>query len=228
MWKNHRIEVIPNGLPLDVYQPLDRVAARRALGVRSSGLVILAAASNIADPRKGSAILVEALQQLTTLQPTLLTFGAGAASAGSLGIPHVDLGPIDFERAKTLAYNAADLYVHSALADNLPNVALEALACGTPIVSFAVGGLPEIVRPGRTGWLARAVTSEALAEAMQTAISDLQAGGATLRATCRGVAVQEYGLRLQAARYLSLFESLTAPRVPALVNRRPELLCATT
>ncbi len=211
LWQGHRIEVIPNGLDLETYIPLDRAFARRALGISVDGPVVMMAAQSLASRWKGTQHLVESLQRVGARPLAVLTLGEGDLDVLREGIHVVPLGYIDHERTKVLAYNAADLLVHPATADNLPNVIIEALACGTPTVAFPVGGVPELVRPDRTGWLARDVTSESLTESMEHALQAITTGH-DLRASCREVAQNEYALDLQAQRHLSLFRSLQRER----------------
>ena len=86
------------------------------------------------------------------------------------------------------------------------NVVMEALACGTPAVGLPVGGVPEMIRHGQTGWLAEDGSPGALARAIDTALEGLE--GFDWRGSCRAVAVAEYDLELQARRYSELFASL--------------------
>jgi glycosyltransferase involved in cell wall biosynthesis len=207
LWAGHRIKVIPHGLPLDVYRPLDRTSARKALGIDTSGPVLLVAAHKLTDRRKGTNILIEALQHLSHRPVTLLTLGAGDLRLNAEGVHLHPLGYINDEQTKVLAYNAADILVHPAPVDNLPNVVVESIACGTPVVGFAIGGLPDIVRSRETGWLADAVSPAALAITLDVAVSDLKHGG-DLRRSCRAVAEAEFGEALQAKRYVNLFSGL--------------------
>jgi glycosyltransferase involved in cell wall biosynthesis len=64
------------------------------------------------------------------------------------------LGYVDSLKRQSLIYSAADIVVVPSLEDNQPQVGLEALACGTPVIGFNAGGIPEYVRPGETGLLA--------------------------------------------------------------------------
>ena len=70
------------------------------------------------------------------------------------GIQIHQLGYVFDDRLKAVVYNAADIYVHPSLADNAPLTVIESLSCGTPVVSFSIDGLPELVIPRKTGWLA--------------------------------------------------------------------------
>ncbi|MCA9248777.1 MAG: glycosyltransferase, partial [Planctomycetales bacterium] len=80
-------------------------------------------------------------------------------------------------------------------------------ACGTPTVGLKVGGVPELVRPGLTGWLVDEISSASLAKTIDQALTDVAAGG-DLRDTCRAVAEAEYSVEMQVERYLALFSDL--------------------
>ncbi|HUW95321.1 MAG TPA: glycosyltransferase [Anaerolineae bacterium] len=207
LWSGHRVQVIPNGLPLDRYVPLSRELARAALGISSEKPVLLAAAQALTEQRKGGNIITEAMENVQSQPFTLITLGHGDLPIASKGIELLSLGHIDHERTIVLAYNAADLFVHPAPVDNLPNVIMEAIASGTPCAGFAIGGVPEMVRPATTGWLAQGVSARALSRTVDQALASIQQG-ADLRASCRAVAEEEYGAPLQAQRYLDLFASL--------------------
>lgn len=207
LWSSNRVEVVPYGLSLDSHVVLDRTMARQALGIGEGGPVLLTSAEDLADRRKGGSLLVEALARLNTGPIVLVTLGHGGLVVNADGVDVVNLGFIDHERTKVLAYNAADIFVHPALADNLPNVVMEAIACGTPVVGFPVGGVPEMVRPGQTGWLAGEVSPEALVAAIDGAVQDIKTGN-DMRSSCRDVAESEYDVRMQVHHYLKLFKSL--------------------
>jgi glycosyltransferase involved in cell wall biosynthesis len=107
-------------------------------------------------------------------------------------------------------YAAADVFVHPSLADNLPNGVLESLACGTPVAAFDVGGVPEAVRPGQTGYLARYKDAADLALGIGRMLDD--AGlHAELSAMCRKIAETEYGMDLQTDLFEKLYADLCRP-----------------
>lgn len=206
-WKGHHVEVIPNGLPLDIYRPLNKNMARAELGINPNGLVILTVAGNLMERLKGGEILVRTLAEIRNRPITLITMGRGQVSVSVTGIENYPLGFIVDEHTKVLAYNAADLLLHPAPVDNLPNVIIESIACGTPCVGYDIGGVPDMVRPGLTGWLSQNESSQALSNAIDNALSDIKRG-IDLRPSCRSVAEKEYSIQIQATRYLELFHSL--------------------
>jgi glycosyltransferase involved in cell wall biosynthesis len=214
LWKEHRIERIPYGLPLDVFRPLDRVAARAELGIEGSGPVLLFAAERLDERRKGGLLLAQALRQLGNREVQLVTFGRGEMGIDGLGGEVRSLGFLCEDREKVLAFNAADLLVHPAPVDNHPNVVMEAISCGTPCVALPIGGLPDMVVRGVSGWLASEPTAPALAAALGEACESV-ARGESFRDRCREFACAHWSDAQQAGRYLTLFESLlgSTPRV---------------
>jgi glycosyltransferase involved in cell wall biosynthesis len=212
IWKGHAIKVIPNGLPLREYYPVDRTLARRALGISTDDPLLLVAAQNLSQRHKGAALLTQALQLLSGQKFSVATMGSHHEVYLQSGAPLFPLGYIDHERTRVLAYSAADILVHPSLSDNFPNVLIESIACGTPVVTFPIGGMPELARPGKTGWVAEQVSSEALATVLQRALNEL-ASGSDLRVSCRTVAEAEFDAELQASRYLDVFQKLIAHRM---------------
>ncbi|NJN74914.1 MAG: glycosyltransferase [Limnothrix sp. RL_2_0] len=122
--------------------------------------VLLCAAQNFKDPRKGGDLLLKALKNIPdSLKQTivLLVLGEGGeVLEGATDISTMTLGYIGGDRIKAAVYSAADIFVFPTRADNLPLVLQESIACGTPVVSFNIGGVPEVVRPNITGLLAQA------------------------------------------------------------------------
>jgi glycosyltransferase involved in cell wall biosynthesis len=206
IWAGRRVEHIPHGLDLGLYRPTDRAEARRALDLPADGPLVLVAMPHLADPRKG-ADLLKALSAAPGQRPLrLIAMGAGRLPAGE-GVDILPLGYVADEARRALAYSAADLLLHAAPEDNLPLTVIEAMACGTPAVALPVGGLPDLVRPGVTGWLADGVGPQSLAAALAAALSSL-AANRDLRTTCRATAEAEYGLDLYVERHLALYREL--------------------
>jgi glycosyltransferase involved in cell wall biosynthesis len=157
-------------------------------------------------PRKGLKELLAAIAQMPRpSRPVLVTIGAKAPEVAVTA--HRHLGMIHDDAVLAQAYSAADAVIVPSLQENLPNTALEAIACGTPVVGFDVGGIPDIVRPDDTGLLAPAGDETALSAAIARLLDD-RALRQRLSGNCRRVAVQEYDPRQQALRYLELYRSM--------------------
>lgn len=207
-WARHHVEVIPYGIPTEIFRPIDRAEARRRLGLDVSGPVALLVAHNLNERRKGAEIVADLLPCLRRRPLTILTMGGGEMAPPDNRINWRALGWVADQNRQALVYNAADLLIHPAPVDNFPNVVLEALACGTPIAALPVGGLPEMVRPGQTGWLAQDPTAQALGRTVDEAIETVEVGCA-MRARCRSEAENKFSLETQARRYEYLFTELS-------------------
>ena len=217
LWLAGRFPVhhLPYGIDTQWYRPHDRTDCRRALGLPLDRLVLLTGAASLSSRRKGLDLLVQALQRLpAALAPTtvLATMGHGdAAAAAMFPLPVVPLGFIADEATRARVFSAADLFVMPTRADNLPLMLQEAMACGTPAVAFAVGGVGDLVRPGVTGELAAPEDPAALADALARLLGDLGRREALGR-QARAVACAEYDLDRITERHLDLFTRTCARR----------------
>ncbi|MCG7522128.1 glycosyltransferase [Ruegeria sp. Ofav3-42] len=144
---------IPTGVNTDNYRPLDQISARRHFGLPDKARIVLFGADSVDDQRKGFDLLLKALGTLPPDQ-NILPVAIGTAKNRIEGIAY--LGRLEGPEELSRAYSAADVFALPTRADNLPNVALEAMACGLPVVSFNVGGMPDCITHGVTGCLASA------------------------------------------------------------------------
>jgi glycosyltransferase involved in cell wall biosynthesis len=202
---------IPHGIDTDVFRPLDQKMCRTLLGIPPGKQVLLFAVERLDRPLKGGDLLRSALHglPLSVKRQTVLLFmgGVGRSLSGTFEMPVVDLGFVRSDRLKAIAFSAADLFLHPTRAENFPLVLLESFACGTPAVSFRVGGVPELVRPGLTGMLAEPENAAELREGMVHLLDD-QRARQFMRERCREIAVAEYSLDMQVDRYLDLYRGL--------------------
>ncbi len=218
--------VIPNGIDLDVFRPIDRAAVRQRMGYAPEHRVVLFVADRLRDSRKGWKLLQQALAPLLAQSHVrLLTIGEGDTSTMA-GPSFQHLGRLADATAIRDAYNAADLFVIPSLQDNFPNTVLESLACGTPVAGFATGGVVDAVVPGECGLLAPTGDVAALTACLQTLLSD-EARLAAMRPAARERAVSKYGVARQAGAYRALYEEIlgvapkTAPAGPAPASLLP-------
>ncbi|HSL04584.1 MAG TPA: glycosyltransferase family 4 protein [Nitrospiraceae bacterium] len=197
---------IPNGVDVEEFAPRDRRLAREMLGLPQGAQVVMFVSDNLTNRRKGFSFLSAALSGLPAHNLFLVSVGRGKPPDTG-AIPCVHMGHVENNRWLSMIYSAADLFVIPSVQDNLPNTVLESMACGTPVVGFDVGGIPDMVRPGRTGQLVPVGDSVAL----RHAITDLLNAPHICRqmgAECRTVAREEYSYDVLARRHTTLYESL--------------------
>jgi glycosyltransferase involved in cell wall biosynthesis len=211
-----RIEHIPTGVDLAVFHPGDRIAARARLNLPAEGhIVAFGALGATSDPRKGYAQLRTALGKLAASsdhQFTLVTFGGDEIKRQEqiARFPVRHLGRIDGQDALAEVYSAADLLAAPFLEDNLPNVVLEAIACGTPVAAFAAGGIPDAIEHEINGHLSPIGDTDGLAQGIALLLD--RAGDGQIRRAAHARAIDRFDIQACARRYGSLFEEIVADR----------------
>jgi glycosyltransferase involved in cell wall biosynthesis len=201
------VRVIPYGVDTEHFQPRDRRPIRERYGIPQDANVALFLADWANEKRKGLDVLSEAIRGLDEDKNLyFLVMGRGATTQ-RLGQRVVMIEYVRDDVALSSVYSAANVLIVPSRQDNLPNTAIEALACGVPTIASATGGLPDIVRDGETGVL----VPPGDVGALRTAISKVLQDSTRLVAmaeSCRRTALAEYTLVMQAQRYLTLYESL--------------------
>ena len=179
---------------------------RETLGIAADAPVVLFVAENVADRRKGMAHLVKALQRVKEVCPNVQLVCAGRmADAHQFeGLPVVQVGSIDNDHLLALLFSSADVFVIPSVEEAFGLTALEAMACGTPVVGFDTGGIPDMVRHGKTGLLAPVGDVESLANAIRTLLED-GALRQRMAVECRETVLREFTLERQASAYVGLY-----------------------
>ncbi|MBD2176641.1 glycosyltransferase family 4 protein [Pseudanabaena sp. FACHB-1998] len=210
MLKRFPIHHIPNGIDTNAFKPLDPTECKKNLNIPTNKKVLLFAAASLQDSRKGGDLLIKALKKLPSslkAETILLTFGYECAEILSdLDMQTISLGYINSDFLKSIAFSASDLFVFPTRADNLPLVLQESMSCGTPMVSFHVGGVPDLVRPNVTGYLAQAEDIDDFCKGIIMLLEDEQLR-LQMSKNCRSIAIAEYSIEKQAEKYTGLYES---------------------
>ena len=204
------VTVIPNGLDTEDFAPRDKRHARHTLGVPQDAKIVLFAADSTAIRRKGYKELMDALGGITD-DPNLLLLSVGSTKYKiESSVRQHSLGRVGIDRYLSLAYSAADLFVIPSLQESFGQTVSESLACGTPVVGFATGGMLDMVRPGITGKLVPVGDVAALRNAIREMLNDPALPGYS--ENCRRIAVNEYSIEAQAKSYVHLYDSLLAAK----------------
>ena len=177
----HNVHVIPAGVDLEMFRPMDQTRARQALGLSEKRVILYVGRL---EPLKGVDLLINTVPFLEDPGDTRLMVVGGQpgkdkelhrlkALASRLGIQE----KVTFTGALKQAelpnyYNAADVFVLPSHYESFGLVALEAMACGTPVVVSRVGGLKTFVRDGETGYLIPWRTPEPFAQRMDVLLAN--------------------------------------------------------
>lgn len=175
-----RVHVVPNGVDVARFRPLDRVAARERLGIPGRERVLLCVAR--LDPVKGLDFLVDAFAMLRSragAPPATLHLVGEGPERHAL---EEQIGRLGLGRAVTLHgaaapedlptwYAAADVVALTSHSEGCPNVVTEALACGRPVVATTVGGVPDLVHDGENGLLIPSRDPAVAADCLERALA---------------------------------------------------------
>ena len=199
---------IPYGIETDIYRPADKLEARSRLGLPANAHIVLFVSHKVNLERKGFRELAHALSLFPdTDNLVLLTIGDKANIPVDAPFRVFQINYISDDHQVALFYNAADVTAVPSQQDNLPNTMVESLSCGTPVVGYRVGGIPDMVKDGETGFLAPASNVGVLSAAFVEAFSDLN----RLRSCgARGRALVEkrHTLAAQAYAYTELYKAI--------------------
>lgn len=209
LMNKRKIVVIPNGLDLQMFYPEDKVAARQSLGIPQDKKVIIFGSMNVTCRRKGYYLLKQAISKLTETHKDeyhLVVFGKGGDKISS-DIPMTDLGFIDDKNKQRTAYSAADVMIVPSLEEPFGQTVTEAMACGTPVVTFLGIGPEDMVDHKETGYLADYACWNDLAAGIDWVLSD-EERLKVLSENARTKIETTYDIKIIANQYKKLYEEL--------------------
>ena len=201
---------IPHSIDIDAFKPVDKFKARATLGLPLHAKIVLFISHKTEIPRKGLRELVQALSLLPDTKDLLLLVVGDTTRPQDFAAPFrtAFVNYLGDDNLVSALYSAVDVTAVPSKQDVGPLTMLESMACGTPVVGFDIGGVPDMVVEGETGFLAPAGNVPAFSAAFSAALSDadrLKDYGVKGRALVE----QQYAPGVQAAAYLTLYERLT-------------------
>jgi protein O-GlcNAc transferase len=209
--RDHPITVIPNGIDTKVFRPAEspeaKIALRKKLDLpEDKTLLIFAAYGGSANSWKGGEYLAEAYQHFTgNSDIAFINLGGKDVNEGIHN--WINTGYIDSMETMRDYFAAADLMVYPSLFDSFGLVVVEAMACGIPVVAFATGGIPEIVKHGETGYIAKYRDSTDLIRGVELFLKDsaaLQTAGLAARQIAIGFDIEK-----MVDRYFQLYNQVS-------------------
>ncbi len=200
-----QIKTIANSLDTEIFNNYDKIACRRELNLPEDKIIILSVAQSLAKRRKGMDYLIKAMGNLDEKTNIVLCTVGDLGSNICLKNNIISLGSIRDEYILAKAYSAADVFVIPSLMDNLPNTVLESLSCGTPVISFPVGGMLDLIDNGINGFL----SDEISVSSLENSILEFLSRGVKLScADIRRDAVSKYHHNIQIKKYMAVYKSI--------------------
>ncbi|GAA5483651.1 glycosyltransferase [Haloferula sargassicola] len=205
---------IPYGIDTERFRSHDQMESRRYFGFPENSMILLFGADSFEDPRKGLSHLEEVVGYLSKKGLPLILVGFGnrhPVADGRFACPTRLMGRLESETELSRLYSAADLFVCPSREDNLPNTMIEALACGTPVAGFEIGGLPDLVKQSQTGVTVPPFDEALMAERIACFLQLEARQRNEIRARCRQSILEGLTLEHQATAYLrEVYEPLLA------------------
>ncbi len=163
--KKHDIFRIPNVIDTNIYKPTARTP--ELYGLDRNKFTILFGNASFDSPYKGIRYIVECLHKLDPNKFQCIIIGRDINNAfKNLPIQSAFTGYISSDLELVQAYNSCDVMIISSIAENYPNVIVEAMACGKPCVGFNIGGIPDLIIHNVTGMIASEISADKLLESI--------------------------------------------------------------
>jgi glycosyltransferase involved in cell wall biosynthesis len=168
---------IPNIVDETIFKPTDKITARMKLNLpKEKKIIIFGCQAGQNNPFKGWIYLEKAINMLKRNDILVVIYGSdyNRETEEKVKYPIRFLGKIEDENLLALICNSADIFVTPSLCENYSLTILENLLCGIPVVGFDTTGIPEMVKTGETGYLAKYKDAEDLARGMEILLSNKQ------------------------------------------------------
>lgn len=211
--RNVQVKSIPNPIDTIIFSPQDKKNMRKKFGLPIEKSVILFGAVKLSDPRKGFEYFCKAMELLaqnySELEEKLELVFLGEAKVNLPTLIPYKTNFVGYLRSTeeiVSLYSAVDIFVIPSLEDNLPNTVMESMACGTPVVGFNTGGIPEMIDHKINGYLAKYKDCKDLMNGIYWTLFDADYSILSLNA-CNKV-VEKYSEKIVADQYIELYNKL--------------------
>jgi glycosyltransferase involved in cell wall biosynthesis len=214
LMKGKTVNQIPNTLETDIFKPIDKTSAKEKLGLAKDKFIFLSGfMPSRKDMHKGTGYLLESLELLKNRlgdkagQVELVVFGnRNTDDMPEFPFETSFLGTINDDERLALCYSAADAFLIPSLEDNLPNTVMESLSCGTPVIAFTTGGIPDMVQHERNGYLATYRSSESFTDGMEWIID--HPDRVRLQQNARHTVMEKFSEEIISKKHIEVYQGL--------------------
>lgn len=209
LFENLEVLCIPYGINQGVFYPVEKDIAKKKLNINRKKKVILFLASSLDITRKGYHYFKEAMLKIKKNIPGTIILYTGRGKIDDdlkREFEIIEMGYVnDLETIRNI-YSASDLFVIPSILDNLPNTVLESLACGTPVVGFKSGGIPDMIEHFHNGYLAKKADINDLAKGITDLLSNVDQQKILSRNAVITI-TENFSEELCVKRYLELYKN---------------------
>ncbi|WP_075589780.1 glycosyltransferase [Labilibacter marinus] len=205
--KEHQVVGLPNGIDTNKFKPLHKDECREKLGLpKNKKLIMFAAVDVLSESRKGYRYISEALKKLNNDKYELVVIGEKSQETTIGGLKTYFLGEINDDQLMIEYMSSVDVAVVPSLQENLSNLIMESLSCGTPVVAFKIGGNGDMIQHQKNGYLAEDKNVTDLAKGIEyCTIDEYQEA---LSNSARQNVLDHFNIRDIAPKYIDLYQSI--------------------
>jgi glycosyltransferase involved in cell wall biosynthesis len=205
IFSKKKIIKIGNTLNFKKYKPQNKEEVRSILGINTKKKIVLfGAIASDKDKRKGLKYLVQAINSLPVDEYAVAIFGNSVENIGfEKDFEIYKFGNITNEDKLIKVYNSADVFVAPSIQENLSNAVMEALACGTPVVAFDIGGMSDMIIHNQNGYLASPFSGTDLAKGIKSC-----ANNQDFRKHARKIVMKKFNQKKIATEYRDLYREM--------------------
>jgi len=203
-------QTIHYSIDFNIFKPtISKQQTRQKFNIPENAFVLCFGAADFTNRRKGFNELIQALEQINkeTTNVHCLVFGAGSLLLNQTNLPPIHLTGHLTPKELAEVYGASDIFVIPSLHEAFGLTAIEAMACGTPVIGFNTGGIPDSVKEGETGWLVEAGNSQDLAHHILK-LTNNPASIRALSTSCFLYTQQNFSQQYEADQYKQVFDNI--------------------
>jgi len=206
--RDRKIVNLPNPIDTYVFSPFSSQMARTMLGLPLDKKLVLCGADSIGDYLKGFDVLPKALEKIARPDIEVVILGASGVPGQRMGGHRVNfLGKLFDDISLRMAYAAADIVMLPSLQENLSNVVMESLSCGTPVVAFDLGGNGDMICHKQNGYLVdHKGGGMAFAQGIEWLLDNYDS--VPLRENARQLILEKFEITKVAQQYKLLYEEI--------------------
>jgi len=208
VFSNQKILCLPNPIDTNIFKPMNKHQARALWNLpENKKLVLFGAISATSIPYKGYDLLIEALNKIDTKNIEFVVFGSSEPeNPPKLPCKTHYLGHLHDDITLVSLYSASDVMIVPSKRENLSNVIMESLSCGTPVICFNIGGNSDMVNHKVNGYLAQPFDTSDLAQGINWVLSNTHYN--ELSKVARETIVRRFDYNVVAKRYIDLYEEV--------------------
>jgi len=206
--KERRHVNLPNPIDTNIFNPFDKDKSRELWNLpKDKKLVLFGAVGATSDPRKGFNELSNTLHKLENKDIEFVVFGSSQPKESqNFGFKTHYLGSLADDVSLVILYSSVDMTIVPSLQENLSNVIMESLACGTPVVGFDIGGNRDMVEHQKNGYLAKPFDTTDLANGIEWVINN--ENYEELCEKAREKVLKEFDSNVVVKKYIALYEEI--------------------